>query len=62
MYGCSSRKRREEYQSMVKDKVEEAEWKYFDGEMYLNSPGNLPGAAAPTLVIHKSSSHVDMHQ
>jgi len=23
-------KRREEYQSMVKDKAEEAEWKYFD--------------------------------
>jgi len=30
MYGSSRRKRREEYQSMVKDKVAEAEWKYFD--------------------------------
>jgi len=30
MYGSSRRKRHEEYQSMVKDKVEEAEWKYSD--------------------------------
>jgi len=30
MYGSSRRKRSEEYQSMVKDKVAEAEWKYLD--------------------------------
>jgi len=30
MYGSSRRKRREEYQSMVKDKVVEAECKYLD--------------------------------
>jgi len=30
MYGSSKRKRCEEYQSMVKDKVAEAEWKYLD--------------------------------
>jgi len=30
MYGSSRRKRREEYQSMVKDKVAETEWKYID--------------------------------
>ena len=30
MYGNSRRKRREEYKRMVKDKVEEAEWKYLD--------------------------------
>ena len=30
VYGSSRRKRREEYQSMVKDKVVEAEWKYID--------------------------------
>jgi len=28
--GSSRRKRRAEYQSIVKDKVEEAEWKYSD--------------------------------
>jgi len=30
MYGSSRRKRREKYQSMVKDKVAEAEWKYLN--------------------------------
>jgi len=30
MCGSSRRKRLEEYQSMVKDKVVEAEWKYLD--------------------------------
>jgi len=30
MYGSSRRKKREEYQSMVKDKVAEAEWKYLN--------------------------------
>jgi len=30
LYGSSRRKRCEEYKSMVKDKVEEAEWKYID--------------------------------
>jgi len=30
MYGSSRRKRREEYESMVKDKVAEVEWKYLD--------------------------------
>jgi len=30
VYGSSRRKRREEYQSIVKDKVAEAEWKYLD--------------------------------
>jgi len=30
VYGSSRRKRHEEYKSMVKDKVEEAEWKYLD--------------------------------
>jgi len=30
MYGSSRKKRREEYKSMVKDKAEEAEWKYLD--------------------------------
>jgi len=30
LYGSSRRKRHEEYQSMVKDKLAEAEWKYFD--------------------------------
>jgi len=28
MYGSSWRKRRVEYKSMVRDKVEEAEWRY----------------------------------
>ena len=28
LYGSLRRKRREEYQGMVRDKVEEAEWKY----------------------------------
>jgi len=30
MYGSSRRKRCEEYKSMVRDKVEEAEWKYLN--------------------------------
>jgi len=30
LYGSSRRKRHEEYQCIVKDKVAEAEWKYFD--------------------------------
>jgi len=30
VYGSSRRKKREEYQSMVKDKVVEVEWKYID--------------------------------
>jgi len=30
VYGSSRRKRHEEYKTMVKDKVEEAEWKYSD--------------------------------
>jgi len=30
MYGSSRRKRHEEYKSMVRDKVEEAEWKYLN--------------------------------
>jgi len=30
VYGSSRRKRREEYKNMVRDKVEEAEWKYLD--------------------------------
>jgi len=30
VYGSSLRKRREEYQSIVKDKVVEAKWKYLD--------------------------------
>ena len=30
LYGSSRRKRREEYKSMVRDKVEEAVWKYLD--------------------------------
>jgi len=30
LYGRSRRKTHEEHKSMVRDKVEEAEWKYFD--------------------------------
>ena len=30
MYGSLRRKRREEYQSIVRHKVEEADWKYSD--------------------------------
>ena len=30
VYGSIRRKKREEYQSMVRDKVEEAEWKYLN--------------------------------
>jgi len=30
VYGSSRKKRREEYKSMVRDMVEEAEWKYLD--------------------------------
>jgi len=30
VYGSSRRKRREKYKSIVRDKVEEPEWKYLD--------------------------------
>jgi len=41
MYGSSSGKRREEYQSMVKDEVEEAELKYFDVNKHWQQMKNI---------------------
>ena len=41
MYGSSRTKRREEYQSMVKDKVEEAECKYFDVNEHWQQTKNI---------------------
>jgi len=41
VYGSSSGKRREEYQSMVKGKVQEAEWKYFDAYEHWQQMKNI---------------------
>jgi len=41
VYGSSRRKRHEEYQSMVKDKVEEAELKYSDANEHWHQMKNI---------------------
>jgi len=41
VYGSSRNKRREEYQSMVKDKVAEAEWKYLDVNKHWQQMKNI---------------------
>ena len=51
MYGTSRRKRREEYQSMVKDKIAEAEWKYLDVNEYWQH--------MKSIMIDQHRSHVD---
>jgi len=50
MYASSGRKRREECQSIVKDKVTEAEWKYFDVNEHWQQMKNIT-------MVHRS--HVD---
>ena len=50
VYGSSRRKRREEYQSMVKDKVEDAEWKYSDVNEHWQQMKNM---------METARSHVD---
>jgi len=41
MYGSLRRKRHEEYKSMVRDKVVEAEWKYLDVNEYWQQMKNI---------------------
>jgi len=46
VYGSSRRKRREEYESMVKDKAEEAELKYLDVKEHWQQMKNIMMDAA----------------
>jgi len=55
MYGSSRRKRCEEYQSMIKDKVAEAEWKYCDVNEHWQQMKNRMETAQVTCGLSKNS-------
>ena len=48
VYGSSRRKIRKEYKSMVRDKVEEAEWKYLAVNEYWQQMKNMIEMAQAT--------------
>jgi len=56
LYGSSRRKRHEEYQSMVKDKVAEVEWKYLDVNEHCQEMKNIQRAVERLCVCNVSLS------
>jgi len=61
MYGSSRRNRHEEYKSIMRDKIEEAEWKYLDVSEHWQQMKNIMMETAQDMECQKVHTDIRKH-